>query len=342
MACVYAYFIFHSIAFSRENSRAFSFQRERDQLIFPLEYPHGGCIYVSLFNILKNSSSAGEGYRADMELDAAEDGTMMTKTVIITLGAAAAYMVLVVGLMLYCRYRRRRRKQRYLQEQTDGQEKGEATEVQEEQCDLRETTTTDVAKANSSGSKRKENRESHKSDGTDTAHSQNSNHSKKSKSSYDKLAVSRAQLQELKPLGRGEFGEIFSTKYRPHATTEETTTTVKETVVMVKTLTNTKDENVLQEFKRHLDLLHKLNHEHVARLIGLCRVEEPDYMIIEYTDWGDLKTFLLASKSKETTVSTDGGKPRAPQLTVAQILSLANQVCIALLQFFPEIETRYR
>lgn len=67
--------------------------------------------------------SAGDGYRSDMELDAVEDGTMMTKTVIITLGAAAAYMILVVGLMLYCRYRRRRRKQRYLQEQTDGQGK---------------------------------------------------------------------------------------------------------------------------------------------------------------------------------------------------------------------------
>ncbi|XP_016839619.1 inactive tyrosine-protein kinase 7 isoform X2 [Nasonia vitripennis] len=275
------------------------------------------------------SVRAGDGYRSDMELDAAEDGSMMTKTVIITLGAAAAYMVLVVGLMLYCRYRRRRRKQRYIQEQTDGQEKGEATEVQEEQCNLTETTAS--AKANSSSGKKKENRESHKSDGTDTAHSQNSNHSKKSKSSYDKLAVSRAHLQELKPLGRGEFGEVFSTKYRPHAgTADETTTTVKETVVMVKTLTNTKDENVLQEFKRHLDLLHKLNHEHVARLIGLCRDEEPDYMIIEYTDWGDLKTFLLASKSKEMAASTDGGKPRAPQLTVAQILSLANQAARGL------------
>lgn len=66
------------------------------------------------------SVSAGDSYRADMDLEAGDDGSMMTKTVTITLSAAAAYMVLVVGLMLYCRYRRRRRKQQYLQEQTEG------------------------------------------------------------------------------------------------------------------------------------------------------------------------------------------------------------------------------
>jgi hypothetical protein len=43
------------------------------------------------------------------------DGSMMTKTVTITLSAAAAYMLLVVGLMVWCRYRRLRRKQAYLQ-----------------------------------------------------------------------------------------------------------------------------------------------------------------------------------------------------------------------------------
>lgn len=197
-------------------------------------------------------------------------------------------------------------------------EKAEAGEVHEEQHELRETNVK------SSSSRRKENRESHKSDGTDTAHSQNSSHSKKSKSSYDKLAVSRSCLsQDMKPLGRGEFGEIFSTKYRPSNSEESP---AKGNVVMVKILSNTKDDNVLQEFKRHLDFLHKLNHENIAKLIGLCRDEEPDYMILEYTDWGDLKQFMLASKSKEGCTSTDGDKPRPPQLSVPQILSLSNQV----------------
>ncbi|XP_043676096.1 tyrosine-protein kinase-like otk [Vespula pensylvanica] len=260
---------------------------------------------------------AGDSYRSDLDLEAGDDGSMMTKTVTITLSAAAAYMVLVVGLMLYCRYRRRRRKQQYLQEQAE--EKLENGEVQEEQTELKETTH----KTNST-SKKKEHRDSqNKSDGADTAQSQSSNQSKRSKSNYDKIAVSRTNLKELKPLGRGEFGEIYATKYQLDGD--------KESLVMVKSLTNTKDEIALQEFKRHLDLLHKLNHENVVKLIGLCREEEPDYMILEYTDWGDLKQFLIASrKDNNTSPSHESKPPRAPQLSVAQILSLSNQAARGL------------
>jgi PTK7 protein tyrosine kinase 7 len=203
-------------------------------------------------------------------------------------------------------------------------EKCDNPEVQEEQCELRETSVKANSTHSATKKKKKENRESHQSDGTDTAHSVNSNHSRKSKSSYDKLAVSRSLLHDMKPLGRGEFGEVFSCKYRPISSGEDGP--IKESVVMVKTLNNTKDETVLQDMKRHLDLLHKLNHENIAKLIGLCREEDPDYMIIEYTDWGDLKQFLLASRVKDNAANAESSKPRAPQLAVAQILSLANQV----------------
>lgn len=263
---------------------------------------------------------AGDTYRFDMDLEVGDNGSMMTKTITITLSAAAAYMVLVVGLMLYCRYRRRRRKQQYLQEQAE--EKLENGEVQEEQTELKETSSS---KMNSTANKKKENRDSshNKSDGADTAQSQSSNQSKKSKSNYDKIAVSRSNLKELKPLGRGEFGEVYSTKYQVDGD--------KESLVMVKSLINTKDETALQEFKRHLDLLHKLNHENVVKLIGLCREEEPDYMILEYTDWGDLKQFLIASRKDNTSSPTHESKaPRAPQLSVAQILSLSNQAAKGL------------
>lgn len=51
----------------------------------------------------------------DSEINA---DSMMTKTVVITLGAAAAYMFLVIGLMVWCRCRRRKRKQNYLAQET--------------------------------------------------------------------------------------------------------------------------------------------------------------------------------------------------------------------------------
>lgn len=59
-----------------------------------------------------------EGYISETDSDY-YDGSMMTKTVTITLSVAAAYMVLVFGLMVYCRYQRRRRKQQY-PDQGDG------------------------------------------------------------------------------------------------------------------------------------------------------------------------------------------------------------------------------
>lgn len=60
----------------------------------------------------------GDGYRPNDGLE--NDGSMMTKTVTVTLTAAAGYMVLVVGLMAWCRYRRKKRKQAYLNANPEG------------------------------------------------------------------------------------------------------------------------------------------------------------------------------------------------------------------------------
>lgn len=53
---------------------------------------------------------------------------------------------------------------------------------------------------------------------------------------------------------------------------------------MVKAL-QTRDETVLFEYKREIDLYHKLSHENVVKLVRLCREMDPHYMIMEYSDW---------------------------------------------------------
>jgi PTK7 protein tyrosine kinase 7 len=55
-----------------------------------------------------------EGYRPSEEGEEEGDSSMMTKTFTITLSIAGSYMMLVVGLMIWCRHRRKRRKQAYL------------------------------------------------------------------------------------------------------------------------------------------------------------------------------------------------------------------------------------
>lgn len=66
----------------------------------------------------------------------------------------------------------------------------------------------------------------------------------------------------------------------------------KELPVLVKALTQTKDENCLAEFKRELDMFSKLSHENINKLYGLCREVEPHYMILEHTDWVSICTQL--------------------------------------------------
>lgn len=51
-------------------------------------------------------------------------------------------------------------------------------------------------------------------------------------------------------------------------------------VVMVKVL-----EEIKEEFQRQLDILTRVDHEHLVKLVGLCREMQPHYMILEYTDW---------------------------------------------------------
>lgn len=54
---------------------------------------------------------SGEGYRPDGNLEDLEnEGAMITKAVLITMSVAGAYMILVIGLMVWCRYRRKARK----------------------------------------------------------------------------------------------------------------------------------------------------------------------------------------------------------------------------------------
>lgn len=77
--------------------------------------------------------------------------------------------------------------------------------------------------------------------------------------------------------GKGEFGEVVLTRAQGIVDGE------KETMVMVKAL-QSRDENVHFEFKREMDMFHKLNHDNVVRLLGICRDAEPALVILEFTD----------------------------------------------------------
>lgn len=61
--------------------------------------------------------------------------------------------------------------------------------------------------------------------------------------------------------------------------------TTTDTVVMVKALQQTREECLLQEFRRQLDMFNRLDHCNIVKLLGLCNDAEPHYMVLQYTDW---------------------------------------------------------
>ncbi|XP_029926803.1 inactive tyrosine-protein kinase 7 [Myripristis murdjan] len=200
----------------------------------------------------------------------------MIQTIGLSVGAAVAYIIIVLGLMFYCKKRRNAKR---LQKGQEGEEpemeclngaavqqNGHTTaEIQEE-----------VALTNM-GTVAAEKRHSHVNN--------------------DKLQFPRANLQTITTLGKGEFGEVLLAKAKSIEEGEE------ETVVLVKSL-QTRDEQLQLDFRREAEMFAKLNHANVVRLLGLCREAEPHYTILEYYDLGDLKQFLRISKSKDEKVKS--------------------------------------
>ncbi|KAG7492855.1 hypothetical protein MATL_G00019530 [Megalops atlanticus] len=214
----------------------------------------------------------------------------MIQTIGLSVGAAVAYIIVVLALMFYCKKRRNAKR---LQKGTEGEEpemeclnggavqqNGQTTaEIQEE------VALTNLASAAASS---------------------------KRHSSNDKLHFPRGSLHTITTLGKGEFGEVLLAKAKGIEEGEE------ETVVLVKSL-QTRDEQLQLDFRREFEMFGKLNSTNVVRLLGLCREAEPHYMILEYVDLGDLKQFLRISKNKDD-------KTKSQPLSTKQKVSICAQV----------------
>lgn len=298
--------------------------------------------------------------------------SIITKTVLVTISIALAYIILVVALMYWCRIRRRTRKLRL--DATDGDnDGGDNVNIEMENCLLTKEEKQNGNATNHKKFKSKlTNGDANKlKSGENSQKSDDTNSSKGSKkSTYDKLAIDRSALYDIIKIGKGSYGEIFVGKVKntdiPNTedlskmttesdqgkykiSLEEINEIKKEGTekangdvgkpfshILVKSFTNTKDDTAHQEFRNQIDMFRSISHRGVSKLFGLCLEMEPHYMVLEYTDWGDLKQFLLAtagvSRSKE--INGDGKDPKKksspPPLNTPQILALAHQTARAM------------
>ncbi|XP_053679684.1 tyrosine-protein kinase-like otk [Anopheles nili] len=322
--------------------------------------------------------------------ESAEDGFLITRAVLITMSVAFAYIILVVGLMIWCRHRRAARKARL----NHGSSKENGGDVDMKNCEIEPclpekgavsgAENGGLAVASGRGKKQQKNGSAGGKDpaagcpdnGQDKSDDTvNSNKSKKSSGSgslLEQLTVPRSAVMELLQIGRCDFGDVFIGKIRENdcrmpppkaSATQEpiagdevgpsaevsTENERKSPVtkrpsneelnairpendykpVLVKALTKVKDEHCCAEFRRQLELFRVVSHRNVVQLFGLCRDKDPHYLLLEHTDWGDLKQFLLATSPAippNGTVDKKDTGSKPPPLNVPQILALAHQI----------------
>ncbi|XP_045449564.1 proto-oncogene tyrosine-protein kinase ROS [Melitaea cinxia] len=123
--------------------------------------------------------------------------------------------------------------------------------------------------------------------------------------------IRREQITLTKFLGSGAFGEVFEGVAR------QLNNSNTDTKVAVKTLRKGATEQEKTEFLKEAALMSNFKHEHILRLLGVCLDNDPNYIIMELMEGGDLLSYL---RSKRTSLYT------AASLTLLDLLNMCVDV----------------
>lgn len=94
----------------------------------------------------------------------------------------------------------------------------------------------------------------------------------------DKWEIPRSEIQLIRKLGRGNFGEVYYGKWRNNID------------VAVKTLRE--GTMSTQAFLQEAAIMKKFRHNRLVALYAVCSTEEPIYIVQEYMSKGSLLDFL--------------------------------------------------
>ncbi|KAJ8779777.1 hypothetical protein J1605_012264 [Eschrichtius robustus] len=144
-------------------------------------------------------------------------------------------------------------------------------------------------------------------------------------------AFPREKLTLRLLLGSGAFGEVY----------EGTAVDILgvgsgETKVAVKTLKKGSTDQEKIEFLKEAHLMSKFNHPNILKQLGVCLLNEPQYIILELMEGGDLLTYLR--KARMTSVGNavhSTGYFHGPLLTLVDLVDLCVDIskgCVYLEQ----------
>ncbi|XP_012934814.1 uncharacterized protein LOC101846195 [Aplysia californica] len=108
----------------------------------------------------------------------------------------------------------------------------------------------------------------------------------------DKWEFPRHCLTLEHVLGEGEFGQVVRAQAHMLRPQEESS------VVAVKMLKPEASGAEYQDLVSEFQLLKEVDHPNVIKLLGVCTLKGPLYVIVEFCELGSLRSFLRASKFK--------------------------------------------
>lgn len=102
--------------------------------------------------------------------------------------------------------------------------------------------------------------------------------------------IKREQITLTKRLGSGAFGEVFEGKV------SDIKRKPAEIHVAIKSLKEGATQSEILEFIKEAKLMNNFKHRHILQLIGVCLDNDPNFIVMELMEEGDLLSYLRKNR----------------------------------------------
>ena len=102
----------------------------------------------------------------------------------------------------------------------------------------------------------------------------------------NELEVDRDRVTILEQVGSGQFGVVSK------ASASHLPRSAQSDFVAVKSLRDDSDVHLTRLFGKEASRMCELDHANVLKLLAVCLTTAPNFIVLEYADNGDLKSYL--------------------------------------------------